>query len=340
MKNEHNKTKVVTIGGGTGTYAVLTGLKKYTKLDLSAVVAVTDDGGSSGKLRDEFGFLPAGDLRQSIAALATVNGPNSLMRKLFNYRFQKGGKGLEGHSFGNLLITAITDIVGDQEKAINQVSEILKIQGKVIPISIDNVEIAVQQEDGTITIGESKIKDNTNSRDLASRIIKIWLQPEAYATSSAVEAIRKADYIIIGPGGLFTSLITNLLVKGIKESISKSKAKIIFVMNLMADGSQTYKFSAQDHLDTLIKYLDQYPDYVIVNNKSLDKDLVKRYTNENDFPVNDNLNPSEDYTVLRENLITEPRKAPDQKDFKTKRSFIRHNPERLSRLINGIINQN
>lgn len=333
------KKEVVVIGGGTGTYSVLLGLKRYQDLNLTALVAVTDDGGSSGKLRDEFGFLPAGDLRQCISALASEEGRDSLMRQLFSYRFQKGGNGLEGHSFGNLLITAMTDIIGNQEKAIKQVSEILKISGNVVPISTDDVEIVIEQENGTITVGESNIKDNKNKRDLSSKIKNIWHQPKAKATKSAIESIKKADYIIIGPGGLYTSLITNILVEGIREEILKSKAPLIFFMNLMTDSSQTYGFTAEDHLNVLEKYLGKSPEYVVINNKKLDENLQKKYEKEQDYPVEDDLDSKNGYKVIKTNLLNGSQEIKKEKDFGTKRSLIRHSSTGIASALDQIIKE-
>jgi uncharacterized cofD-like protein len=328
-----NNKKVVTIGGGTGTYAVLTGLKKYDNLDLSAVVAVTDSGGSTGKLRDEFGYLPVGDIRQCIVALAEEGNGDNLLRDLFNYRFQKGGAGLEGHSFGNLFLTAMTDILGDEEKAIEYSSKILRIKGQVIPVSLNHADVVVEQKDGTVIVGETEIKDKYQRRDIDSRIERVWLQPKAEATPHAIEAIKEADLIVIGPGGLYTSLIANLIVEGIQESILSSDAKILFNMNLMTDAGQTHGFTASDHLRTITEYLGKKPDYIVMNDAKLPEDILEKYKKVNDFPVKDDIDQLDGVKIIKENLISGSEEIKKKKDFGAKRSLIRHDSYRIAEII-------
>lgn len=329
-----SKKKIVMIGGGTGTYAVLSGLKNYD-LDLSAVVAVTDSGGSAGKLRDEFGYLPVGDIRQCIVALSEEgkgHGDN-LMRELFNYRFQKGGTGLEGHSFGNLFLTAMTEIMqGDQQKAIEYACKVLRIKGDVIPVSLDDVDLVVEQEDGTVIIGETNIKDNYEKRDISKRIAKVWLQPKALATKRAIEVILNSDLVIIGPGGLYTSIIANILVDGIKEALQTTKAKILFNMNLMTDAGQTHTLTANDHVEILKMYIGKYPDIVLINNKELPADIVEKYKLESDYPVVDDLK-TENFEVIREDLITGSSEIVKKKDFGAKRGLLRHNSNKIAEII-------
>ncbi len=328
-----SKTNVVMIGGGTGTFAVLSGLKKYEDLKLSAVVAVTDSGGSTGKLRDEFGYLPVGDIRQCIVALAEEGNGDNLLRDLFTYRFQKGGAGLEGHSFGNLFLTAMTDVMeGDQEKAIAYVSKILRIRGKVIPVSLNNIDIAVEQENGTVIVGETNIKDNYKNRDIESRIIRAWLQPKAAATPRALDAIKNADLIIIGPGGLYTSLIANLLVDGVKDAILESEAKILFNVNLMTDAGQTHGFTAKDHVEAIAEYIGKKPDFVLINNKKLPGNIVEKYIASDDYPVEDDFN-GESYEVMRRDIISGSEEVEKKKDFGAKRSLIRHNSKTIAKII-------
>lgn len=327
------KKKVVMIGGGTGTYAVLSGLKKYDDLKLSAIVAVTDSGGSTGKLRDEFGYLPVGDIRQCIVALAEEGNGDNLLRELFTYRFQKGGTGLEGHSFGNLFLTAMTDIMeGDQEKAIAYVSKILRIQGEVIPVTLNNIDLAVEQEDGTVVVGETNIKDNYKNRNIDSRIKRAWLQPKAKATPRSLEAIRKADLIIIGPGGLYTSLIANLLVEGVKDAILESKADILFNVNLMTDAGQTHGLTSKDHVEAISKYIGREPDYVLINNKKLPEKIVEKYIASDDYPVEDDFN-GEGYKIFRKDIISGSEEVEKKKDFGIKRSLIRHNSKTIAKII-------
>ncbi len=329
------KKNVVMIGGGTGTFKILSGLKKYDDLNLSAVVAVTDDGGSGGKLRDEFGHLPAGDIRQCIIALSANENGRDLMRDLFMYRFEKGGAGLEGHSFGNLFLTAMTEVMGgDQEKAIDYAGKILRIKGKVIPVSLDDVEIAVEQENGTVVIGETNIKDNYTKRDVDSPIVRAWLQPEAHATPKAIETIKNADLVIIGPGGLYTSLIANLLVEGICDAVNKSEAKVLFNMNLMTDDGQTHDMDAKDHVEVLRKYLGKYPDYVLINDKDIDPKVIEKYEKSDDYPVKDDLGETDDFEVIRANLLPDANEEVKQRaGFETKVSVLRHDSDKIANMI-------
>jgi uncharacterized cofD-like protein len=332
--NNMERKKVVMIGGGTGTYSVLSGLKKFDNLDLSAVVAVTDSGGSTGKLRDEFGYLPVGDIRQCMVALAEEGNGQNLMRDLFNYRFDKGGEGLEGHSFGNLFITAMTEIMsGDEEKAIDYARRILRIKGEVIPVSLDHIDIVMEQEDGNKVFGETNIKDNYSDRNIESKIKKVWLEPEAHATPKAIKAIMEADLIIIGPGGLFTSLIANLLIKGIPDALQKTEAKILFNVNLMTDAGQTHEMTAREHVETIKNYIGKYPDYVLINNKELPEEIVKKYIESEDYPVKDDLEENSDFEVVREDLISGSDEVEKKKDFGAKRSLIRHNSKSISNAI-------
>lgn len=324
------------IGGGTGTFKILTGLKKYDDLKLSAIVAVTDDGGSGGKLRDEFGYLPAGDIRQCIIALSEAENGRNIMRDLFMYRFEKGGAGLEGHSFGNLFLTVMTELMeGDQKKAIDYAGKILRIKGKVIPVSLDNVEIAVEQDDGTVTVGESNIKDNYTKRNVESPIVRSWLQPKANATEEAIAAIKQADLVIIGPGGLYTSLIANLLVDGIKNAIIESKAKVLFNINLMTDNGQTHAMGAKAHVETIKNYLGKYPDFVLLNNKPFSKGVIKKYKDSDDFPVEVDLNEDEEqYKVIMDNLLPDGSEDVKQRaGFETKISVIRHDSAKIAKVI-------
>ena len=204
--------KIVVIGGGTGTFVALSGLKKY-EVDLSAIITMMDSGGSSGKLRDELGVLPPGDVRQCLVALA--KSPK-LLREMFNYRFEEGG--LKGHTFGNIFLSTLTKTTGSMKMAIEEVGKILRIHGRVIPVTYDKSDLCIELEDGTIIEGETHI-DEVESREKRAKIIRAFLKPEAKANPDAVTAIKEADAIIIGPGDLYTSIIPNLLVKGISAAI-------------------------------------------------------------------------------------------------------------------------
>lgn len=272
--------RIVVIGGGTGTYNVLSALKNRPVF-LSAIVSMADDGGSSGVLREEFGILPTGDVRRALVALS--RHPDELLAKLFNYRFKEGG--LDGHNFGNLIITALERICGGFEKAILEASRLLAVEkGEVVPVTLSNVRLFAELEDGAVIQGETNIDIPKHDGELA--IKKIWLEPEAKANSGAFKAIRQAELIVIGPGDLYTSVIPNLLVKGISDAIAESKAKKVFVCNLMTKYGETHGFVAGDFVSALENYLGEgVLDAVILNDQKPPEEILKRYRKERAFFV-------------------------------------------------------
>jgi uncharacterized cofD-like protein len=191
----------------------------------------------------------------------------------------------------------------------------------------------MEQEDGNKVFGETNIKDNYSDRNIESKIKKVWLEPEAHATPKAIKAIMEADLIIIGPGGLFTSLIANLLIKGIPDALQKTEAKILFNVNLMTDAGQTHEMTAREHVETIKNYIGKYPDYVLINNKELPEEIVKKYIESEDYPVKDDLEENSDFEVVREDLISGSDEVEKKKDFGAKRSLIRHNSKSISNAI-------
>lgn len=270
--------KVVVIGGGTGSFTVLRGLKNKVD-DLSAVVTMFDSGGSTGLLRDEFGILPPGDVRRCLIALADEN--DNILRQLFMFRFDEHSS-LQGHSFGNLFLTALTELTGNGAEAIRQASKILRIKGRVLPVSFDNCHVCAELENKQIIKGETNIDIPRHDPNL--RIIKAWLEPDAKANPEAIQAIKNADLVIIGPGDLFTSIVPNLLVKGIPEALKATKAMKVFVCSLMTKFGETTGFKASDYLKEVIKYGGS-PDLVLCNTAKGNPVLLKKYANQNQFPV-------------------------------------------------------
>ncbi len=327
------KKKIVVIGGGTGSFMVLSGLKKHD-LDLIAIVAVTDDGGSTGRLRDEFGFLPVGDMRQCIAVLSNSQG-NDFLDKLLLYRFVKGERGLKGHSLGNLILIALEDIAGSEVKGLELASQIFKLKGEVIPVSLKLVRLVVHYKSGKKIKGEHKIEINKLKK--GDRIVKLETTPIAKINSRAKEAILTADLIILGPGDLFDSTIANLIIKGVPQAIKKSKAKIIYIVNLMTLCSQTEGFKVSDHVKTLEQYLGRKVDYVLVNKTSIPQKIIKTYQRkESEFPVKNDL--GEDKRVIRGDFL-DKRKIKKAPGDVLKRSLIRHNPEKLAKKIITLLNR-
>ena len=259
---------VVCLGGGTGLSTLLQGLKFFTN-NISAIVTVTDTGGSSGRLRDEMDVLPPGDIRNCLVALADAE---PLIRNLFQYRFEEGD-GLTGHSFGNLFITALSKVTGDFEKAIRASSKVLAIRGRVIPSSLEKVTLVGEFTDGSVAEGETTITEKQKP------LRRIQLKPaDCAATPEALEAIENADLIIMGPGSLYTSILPNLLIKEIRDAILKSEAHKIFIINIMTQPGETDNFSAYDHLRVLVEHTDpRLVDVCVVNVSHIPGNMTEKY---------------------------------------------------------------
>lgn len=312
--------KIVTIGGGTGLSVLLSGLKEFTS-NITAIVTVADDGGSSGRLRQEFDILPPGDIRNCLVALADAP---ALMRELFQFRFKSGSE-LAGHSFGNLFITVMTQLTGDFEKAIKEISKVLALRGQVIPSSLHSVVLVAQHKDGTITEGENRIPKALRA------INKVSLRPESpEATPDAIRAIKEAQLIILGPGSLYTSIIPNLLIKEINEVIASSGATKVYVCNAMTQPGETDGYSASDHVRALVAH--SHPrilDYCVVNTGEIPQEILKRYAKENSYLVINDRKKIENmgYRVIED-------------DFGIVESdVIRHDPMRLARIIFGLVEE-
>lgn len=316
------KPKIVVIGGGTGTFVTLLGLKKYP-VQLTAIVTMMDSGGSSGRLRDELGVLPPGDIRQCLVALAKSS---RLLREMFNYRFEEGG--LKGHTFGNIFLSTLAKTTGSMKKAIEEVGKILRIQGRVVPVTFEKSELCVELEDGNVIEGETHI-DVLEKKQKRAKIKRAYLSPKVKANPDAITAILAADYILLGPGDLYTSILPNLLVSGVAKAVQKSKAKKIFVLNLMTKYGQTTKYKASDHIRDLGQYIGKYVlDFVIINTKKPRRETLLWYSDYSEQPVIDDLK-EDSYQIVRANLIKDAIILQEKADV-LKRSFIRHNPEKLA----------
>ena len=328
--------KVVVIGGGTGTYTVLRGIKKIDGIDITAIVTSADSGGSSGVLRDEFGQLPVGDFRQCLVALARdQSDDDNLLRELFQYRFEKGGKGLEGHNFGNLFLTALTEILGSEEKALRQASKILNIQGRVFPITVDKVELIAEYEDGTIGYGEARIDEPPKEHDGSLKITKLWTQPKGVLMGKSKQALEDADYIILGPGDLYSSILANVVVDDVKTVIKNSKAKVICIPNLVTKYGQTHGFGTKEFVEEIEKYIGRKSDFVLLNTTKIPRAVLARYRIEKAYAVRDNL--GDDERVVRSDLMSSLIVKRKKKDL-FKRSLIRHDSDKIRKQIELIIN--
>lgn len=323
---------IVCIGGGTGTFVTLSGLKSYP-YNLSAIVTMSDSGGSNKRIRDEFGLLPTSDIRQCLIALSAEKGRTGILRELFMYRFEKG-EGISGMTFGNLFMAALSDISGSQEEAIKQTSKVLRINGTVIPVSYTDTNLYATYENGQ-TVSEEHLIDEPE-HDGTLRISDLYLKPTAIANPEALEAIRKADLIVLGPGDLYTSLLPNLLVKEIGDAIRKSPAKKVYVMNLMTKWGQTYNYSAADHVNVLEKYIGKSLDYVLVNSAKFPASILEKYKDMKEYPVVDDLPQKAYYRVIRKPIIGKTIVEKNSSDALV-RSLIRHDSDSLAQQLDILV---
>ncbi len=305
------REKIVVIGGGTGSYNVLRGLKHYP-VDLTAVVTMMDSGGSTGRLRDEFGFLPPGDLRRCLVALSSETG---LLRSLFEYRFSKG-RGLNGHSFGNLFLTVLRDLTGSDAAAVREAAKLLNVQGQVLPVTLNNCQLGVVLENGQTIVGETNI--NVPKYNPRLRIKSLFIVPRARINKEAEAAILAADKIVIGPGDLYTSVLANIGVAGVKSALRKSKAHIIYVCNVMTKAGETLGYKASDFIRELEHYLGRgIVRTVICNDRKPPARLMKRYAAEGSEFVEPDL---QEKRVLKTDLLGG-------------RDLARHDPEKIGRVL-------
>jgi uncharacterized cofD-like protein len=326
-----DRKNVVIIGGGTGTHTVLRGLKRYQKqVHLSAVVTMADSGGSTGRLRDEFGYLPVGDVRMALAALASdIDQHEELLRELCLYRFDKGN-GLSGHNFGNLLLVALTDILGSEEAAIRAAGKVLRVQGRVIPVTTEKVHLVAEYSDGEVVTGEHDIDEPHPERQHHS-ISSVSISPAATISERAEDALLQADLIVLGPGDLYTSVLANIVVDGVPEAIRNSSAKIVYVSNLMTKLGQTTGMGVAEHVAELKKYIGRSPDSVLVNTTAFSPELVEKYAADNEFPVEFNLESNGCRVIPADLLATEAVQTASGDTLK--RSLIRHDSRKLARKL-------
>ena len=334
----------MSIGGGTGLSTLLSGLKVYAGKDsaarrvgsdawietLTAIVTVTDDGGSSGRLREEFQILPPGDIRNCIAALAE---DEHLLTRLFQYRFESEGD-LSGHSFGNLFLAALAGVTGDFLEAIKVTSEVLAIKGRIFPSTAQDIALVAELEDGRVIRGETNIVESR------SPIRRLRLSSEhCNPLPETLEAIEHADIITIGPGSLYTSIIPNLLVDGIVDAMRASNALKVYICNIMTQPGETDHFSAEDHLRTLFDYSPELElDYVLINSAAIGGQLIEKYLSDGAAPV-------DTASLLRPGFEDEPREASIQgadrlhrfqifaRDVLHEDGLVRHDPAKLARLL-------
>jgi len=307
--------RIVVLGGGTGLSTLLRGLKKYSS-SLTAIVTVTDDGGSSGALRRELGVLPPGDIRNCLVALS---GEENLMARLFQYRFPGVGS-LAKHSFGNLFLTAMAALSGGFDKGIARAGEVLAIRGQVLPVTLSSVTLEARLSDGNLVQGETNI---ARSNKPIERLTICPSPPPA--APRVIEAIADADAVVIGPGSLYTSVIANLLVKGVVPALRRTRAPKIYVSNIMTQPGETNGFSADDHLSAIEEHgADNLMDYMIVNSGRIPQAVLRRYARQDSFPVSIDATRSRGSIMIRANMV-----CPE--------GYARHDSRRLAKVIMNIV---
>lgn len=313
---EKSKKKIVIIGGGTGVFTLLTGLKNYFS-DLTAIVTMADDGGSTGILREDFGMLPPGDVRRALVALSRTD--NATLARLFGYRFPSG-TGLTGHSFGNLMLAALHNLTGNFEGAIREASKILNVEGAVVPVTLKKARLVAELEDGTVVRGESNI--DIPKHDGRLRIKRLWLEPAVQANPAARIAILSADLVIVGPGDLYTSILPNILAGGIVAALKTTRASVLYVTNVMTKFGETNHFNASDFVHVMENHLgNKAIDYVLVNTGRPSARRLAPYIRER----------AELVQFDRENLGSKPTVI--AADVVRDRGFVRHDPEKTARII-------
>lgn len=314
--------KITTIGGGTGSSTILKGLKKYFK-DITAIVTVADDGGSSGMLREDLGVIPPGDIRACLISLANTE---KSMERLMNYRFKEGN--LKGQNFGNLFLVAMADIYKDFVLGIEETSNILAITGKVLPVTLDNIKLFAELENGEIIEGESNITALNLEDKNSSRIDRVFISPKfAKPLNEVVYEIYNSDVILIGPGSLYTSVIPNLLISEIGDALVNTKAKICFVLNVVNQSTETFNYKVIDHLNAIYKHCEGIKiDTIIVNNEKISDEINIKYKRKS---VSQLLLTDEEREYLKKLKI----RVLEEKLVSKTSGYSRHNEDKLARLI-------
>ncbi len=315
--------RIVTIGGGTGLSTLLAGLKGFTR-NITAVVAVTDEGGSSGRLRQEWGMLPPGDIRNCIVALAEND---SSLNRLLSFRFDRGE--LKGHNLGNLILLATTEMMGDFQRAVEELNKMLAIRGQVLPVTTENVTLKGETRDGVTVKGELEVSDN------GSKLAKLWIDPSSASPLEGVKkALNSADLIVLGPGSLFTSVLPNLLLKEVSDILKESPVPIVYVANLVTQPKETEGMNILAHVDWIAGVLGTVPDYLLANQAPIPEEFLNRYSKIGAEPLYLS-NEEEKYleslgtTVIYGDFITIKNGA-----------YLRHNAQNLSEAIIRLAREN
>ncbi len=316
------RRRVSVIGGGTGSFNVLSGLRADADLWVQSIVTMMDSGGDSGRLRDEFGVLPPGDMRRCLVALSEES---QLLRDLFSFRFVDAP--LEGRSFGNLFFLALTKILDSEKQAIEAISRILKIRGRVLAVTWDHAHLCAELGDGSLVEGEANI--DVPKHDPAIPIQRVYLTPAARANPEAVQALQESDFIILAPGNLYTSTIPNLLVSGIPEALQSARAPVIYILNLMTRHGETDGYSASQHVAKLVEYAGRTPDAVVVHRGEIPPALARKYQEEKAAQVR----------LDTESLYDLGIKVVKFGNVMSAHSLVRHDPARTARVVGELFEE-
>ncbi len=320
--------KIVVIGGGTGSFMLLSGLKHYAR-DITALVNMADDGGSTGQLRDELGVLPPGDVRQCLVALSD----EPIVRDLFNYRFDSGS--LKGHAFGNLFLTALEKMTGSFRDAVEQASSVLNITGRVEPITLDHVELVMTFDDGRVVRGEFELGHMDFQGHLRP---EVTLEPYARVNPAAEQAIRESDMVVIAPGNLYATLAPALVVGGVGRALRETTASLVYVCNLVTKPGQTDGFMVSDYTAEIERFVGAARlDYVIYNNQTPSQSLLERYAHAGELPVqwDDVVLCGQHYQAIGLSLVDDKMYLPskDTDAIAHTRTLIRHDNDKLARQL-------
>lgn len=324
------RIKAVVMGGGTGTFAVVSALKKLD-WDITTIIAVSDSGGSTGRIRDEFGFQPVGDLRQSLAALADVDG-QEWIQKILLYRFEKG-TGLKGHNLGNLILTALQDMTGNTTKSLEIAEKVFNLSGSVIPVTEETVDLMIHYQNGSTVVGEHILDENLEN---PQQIDHVSLTPKCSINPKAADALSNADIIIIGPGDFYASLMATLVLPEIPSLFAKSRAKKVYIANLMTRFTQTHNMTARNHLEKIEATIGSEMTHIVLHNDPIPPAALELYASVKEYPVKDDMGNSS--KVVRTPLIN-TQLHHKQKYDSAYRSLLRHDYKKLATTLEMIMKE-
>lgn len=319
--------KIVVIGGGTGSFTLLSGLKHYAQ-DITAIVSMVDNGGSTGQLRDEYGVLPAGDVRQCLVALSNSSQE---MRELFTFRFGEGS--LEGHSFGNIFLAAVEKMTSNFADSVRLAGDVLNISGQVLPMTLDNTHLVLKNGDEEV-VGEHEIEKTIIKQGIKPEFM---LRPHAWITPEARQALIEADMVVLAPGSLYESLIASLIVDGVSDALKKTQAKVVQVVNLVTKPGQTDGWSVTQFADEISRFLGESTlDYVLYNTAEPTEDMIAQYAHDGEFPVaiDETVFKQKPYTLIGKDLLSYYTSETESNDkLAIERTLIRHDPDKLARAL-------